>query len=180
MDVQVLDIVPTSSAVLIQARSNVGEIIFGSTAVSGRLRVRVIADQVDPAGPVEASMAVPVASLESGQTLYDNELRTRLNALRFPSITAELSGATPLGSDRFSVAGQLTIHGTTLRQACTVSVEVTVADPSEVVVTGTAIIDIRDYDIALPNVLMLKIFPDVSVRFRLTAVPTNATKEEGD
>ena len=173
--------VPQASAVLVEARSSVGPISFGSTDVSGHISATMLGTDIDLDQPLEASLSLPVDSLVSGNQLYDAEIRSRLNSQRFPTIVANLRSVTAIASDRFSVTGDLTIHGTTSQETGTVNVAVTAlaaAEPASsspgsggitVVITGSRRVDIRDFDIELPSVLMLQIYPDVTVRFRLTA-----------
>ena len=167
-----LTIVPSASAILVEARSSVGGITFGTTQLGGTFTgVLLEPDGDQRVELVRATATVPVTSLVSGNRLYDNELHQRLNARRFPTITAELRQAKDLGSGRFNIAGDLTIHGETRPQLC--SAEVTLGpDPARpsVVVSGSAALDIRDFDISLPSALMLRIYPDVVVRFRVEAV----------
>ena len=170
--------VPQASAVLVEARSSVGPISFGSTDVSGQITATMLGTDIDLGEPLEAALSLPVDSLVPGNQLYDAEIRSRLNSQRFPTITADLRSVAAIASDRFSVTGDLTIHGTTSQETGTVNVAVTAADPASsrlgqaaitVVITGSRRVDIRDFDIELPSVLMLQIYPDVTVRFRLTA-----------
>lgn len=181
---------PAASAVLVEARSNVGPISFGSMSVSGEAAV-----EVEAGGtllPLSARMELPVSSLESGNSLYDAELRQRVGERRYPVISAELreakllaagapaAGAPAAGAPaavaepgaavrgcRFAAEGDITIHGTTRRLGGTVSLAFT--DPDTLVAEGREVLDMRDFEIGLPNVLLLKIYPDVTVAFRVTA-----------
>ncbi len=42
-----------------------------------------------------------------------------------------------------------------------------------IIVTGGHAFDIRDFDIASPTVLMLRIYPDVTVKLQVEAVPVD-------
>ena len=103
------------SAVLIEARSTVGPIAFGTTSVEGRVEV----DMRD--GAIELGGAAPAARLEldlntlsSGNSLYDAELRHRIEARQHPVTIVELRGVERLGrSDRYQVEGDMTFHGVT-------------------------------------------------------------------
>ena len=163
-------VVPSESAVLVEARSSVGPISFGTMAASGRIDATFSLDgAVDTRSPTAATLVVPVASLSSGNSLYDAELRSRLDARRFPEITAELRTITPSGPDRFRVTGVLTIQGTT-REKLSGSLELCLSEAGSALVTGSQMIDIRDFGIDLPTMLMLKIYPDVNVRFHIKAI----------
>lgn len=156
-----------SSALLIEARSTVGPITFGTTSLSGTFEGSLRGRQVETEPAPSGSLAVEVASLRSDNTVYDAEVRRRLNAKRFPVIRADLHTIRPGPGSRYDVTGGLTIHGTT--RELTGSVEIDLLPDGSLVAHGEHIIDIRDFDIALPTVLMLRIYPDVTVRFRLCA-----------
>ena len=159
------EVVPGDSGVLVEARSNVGPITFATSTITGHVEVGLRGEEIDLSQPPSALLELPVDTLVSGNTLYDAELRQRLAAQRFPTIRAELLNARELGGDRYSVDGDLTIHGTTRRLDGTV--EVLLPDDATIVLLGSQQIDIRDFDIGLPTMLMLKIYPDVLVRYRL-------------
>jgi polyisoprenoid-binding protein YceI len=161
-------VVAADSAVLVEARSSVGPITFGTMTVSGQIDSALHGGTVDTRLPTAATLAVPVASLRSGNPLYEAEVRSRLDARRFPEITAVLHTITALGPGRFAVTGAVTIQGTS--RELSGGLELTLAEDGTALVTGSQTIDMRDFAIDLPTVLMLKIYPDVTVRFRIRAV----------
>ncbi|MEO6886957.1 MAG: YceI family protein [Jatrophihabitantaceae bacterium] len=177
-DSAVLGVVPDESAILVEVRSSVGLISFGTTALSGEFRGSIVNGEIDLDEPLQASLVLAVQSLTSGRALHDSEMRRRLDAQRYPRITAELIAARPLAPGRFAVTGDLTIHGRTRRLDAAIDVVVTAARPVGnvleaasgyvVVVSGTLMIDMCDYDVALPSLVMLRVHPEVSVTFRLT------------
>lgn len=168
-------VLPEVSALVVEARSTAGPIAFGATGVQGTLEGVLDDSGIDVASPTTAEISVSVASLTSGNALYDAELRDRLEARRYPLITARLRTISALTDNRFAVAGELTIHGTTREQAGTVDIGVSAGaapsgeTPVTVVASGTQIVDIRDFNIVVPSVLMLQIYPDVTVRYRIAA-----------
>lgn len=167
-------VVPEQSALLVEARSSAGPITFGSMTLDGRAEFVTSAD-IDAVVPISAYLTIPVAGLVSGNALYDAELRRRLDARRFPLIAVELHAARSRGGGRYVAEGDLTIHGTTRRLSGNVGLAE--QDEDTLLATGSEVVDIRDFDIDLPSVLMLKIYPDVSVQFRLTA--TRVRPERG-
>ena len=111
---------------------------------------------------------MPVGSAPFGERHLDAELRRRIDARRYPDVTLELDelraerGARPLpGGER------VTIHGVTRPPRGTVVVAH--AGPGRLSVTGEQVVDIRDFDISSPTVLMLRIYPDVVVKLYLEA-----------
>lgn len=156
------------SALLVEARSSVGPITFGTQALCGQLALSVQDGAIDTAADPSARVEVDVASLRSGNAVYDAELLRRVDARRFPTATAVLTGAAALpDAGRYLVEGDVTFHGVTrhLRGV----VEVATGPSGEVVVEGDQAIDMRDFALAVPALLMLTIYPDVRVRLRLVA-----------
>jgi hypothetical protein len=159
-------VVPEQSAVLLETRSSVGPIQFGSLNVQGEAELEITPGQLDVAVARSAVMRIPVTSLASGNSLYDAELQTRLEHRRYPMITVAMADARPLGSGRFAADGDVTIHGSTRRLSGSLTVEM--PDDNTVIAEGRHVVDIRDFEIRLPTMLMLRIYPDVTVQFRLT------------
>lgn len=154
---------PDISAVLIQARSNVGPIELASTDVSGAVEATLTDGALDLDDPPGASLDIPVASLSSGNARYDREIHRRLDAQRFPSIAAVLATARRSGGNRLAVDGSLTIHGVTVAMSGSFGVESMTGERVRVV--GEQTIDMRDFSISLPATLMLRIYPEVVVQF---------------
>jgi len=169
------EVVPGQSAIMIRARSNVGTIEFGTTGVRGQVEVALHDGAPVPAAGVSARLEVDVGTLTSGNSLYDAELMHRVHARSYPVAVVELDGAEPLGSeDRFEIAGRLTFHGVTA--AVSGAVGVTLLSDQRLVVSGEKVIDIRDFEIAAPAMLMLKIYPDVRVFLHLEANATGGVR----
>ena len=73
------------SAVLIEARSNVGPIAFGTTGLQGHIDVALGDQSIDlEAAAVVALLEVELTTLTSGNSLYDAELLRRIDARRHP------------------------------------------------------------------------------------------------
>jgi polyisoprenoid-binding protein YceI len=158
-------VVGDQSAIMIRARSNVGAIEFGTTGLRGGITAEVRGAAVVSAhGRVE----VDVAALTSGNSLYDAELHRRVDARAFPVAAVELESAWPLGVEgSMEVVGRLTFHGAGVKLDGTVAVSVVNED--RLVVTGERVIDIRDFQLDAPKLLMLRIYPDVQVFLHLEA-----------
>jgi polyisoprenoid-binding protein YceI len=158
---------PNLSALLLQSRSNIGAVQFGTREVTGYLDVAIgpCGVAIDR-GPV-ARLEVALAELTSGNALYDDELRQRLDVRRFPVATVELEQAHALPDDTYRVSGLVTLHG--IAAQLQGSVRLVLAETGELTVTGEQVVDIRDFDIDVPSVLMLRIYPDVKVALHLVA-----------
>jgi len=166
---------PTASAVLVAARSTVGAVNFGSTEISGSVEVVRTGSRLDLSVRPSARLTVPLASLTSGNALYDAELSQRLGAQRWPSVTIELVDAQALTGDTYHVKGTMTLRDVTATLAGQVTL--TFPDRDLVFVTGEQVIDIRDFGIEVPSVLMLRIYPEVTVSLHLLATESGPIGE---
>jgi DNA-binding PadR family transcriptional regulator len=168
--VQRYEVVPERSAVLIEARSTVGPITFGAVGLTGFVEAEMRGGVIWPEQSTLASLEVPVTGLCSGNGLYDAELLRRIEARRYPMAKLELSECIVVGTaGRYRVTGRLDFHGVVRSLEGTVTVDPR-ADGA-IIVTGGHAFDIRDFDIASPTVLMLRIYPDVNVKLQVEAVP---------
>ncbi|MEP7203201.1 MAG: helix-turn-helix transcriptional regulator [Ilumatobacteraceae bacterium] len=161
-------VVPNRSVVVIDARSSVGPITFGALGVTGVIEAPVAGRQVCPGGRPTAHLEIQVEHLRSGNSLYDAELRRRIDARRHPIVTLDLRACTPVGAtDRFQLEGEVTFHGVSRPLEGTVSV--TMPADHALVVRGEQMVDIRDFGLVSPTVLMLRIYPDVVVGLQVEA-----------
>jgi polyisoprenoid-binding protein YceI len=160
-------IVPDRSTVRIGARSTMGPIAFETQSVTGSIDAAIVAgDVVAEPGP-SGALEVCVDELRSGNELFDAELRRRVNAAAFPTCRVDLTRARLLGGHRFALAGELTFHEVT--RAVEGSVEVEAPDEGTLLVVGEKRIDMRDFGLPTPGVMLLKIYPDVRVQMFLEA-----------
>jgi polyisoprenoid-binding protein YceI len=162
------EVVPGRSAVLVKARSNVGPISFATSELRGEISAEVDGHSIDTTAPVKAQLIVSLRSLTSGNTLYDTELKRRIDARRYPDAVVELSHASHLaGSDRYELSGRIEIHDVV--RVLDGSVTVESLAKGALVVRGQQAIDIREFDLAVPTTLALKIYPEVSIELHLEA-----------
>jgi PadR family transcriptional regulator PadR len=159
---------PERSAVIIEARSTVGPISFGTIGIEGCLYAvledGVVSTEVPPTG----WLTIDVSGLSSGNKLYDAELQRRIDARRFPTATVEVKHCSRrIPGPRYQLRGELTFHGITREAEGTVTVEALADD--RLVISGEQVFDIRDFEVPSPTMLMLRIFPDVRVRLQAEA-----------
>jgi DNA-binding PadR family transcriptional regulator/polyisoprenoid-binding protein YceI len=159
---------PERSAVLIDVRSTVGPLSFGTLGVTGTIHAAfaegMLRTDVAPSG----RLTIDVAGLNSGNRLYDAELLRRIDARGYPAAFVELRECAVSGPGaRYRLAGELTFHGVTRLAEGTVTVDA-VSD-RRLVITGEQVFDIRDFAIPSPTMLMLRIFPDVRVHLHAEA-----------
>jgi DNA-binding PadR family transcriptional regulator/polyisoprenoid-binding protein YceI len=160
---------PERSAVIIDARSTVGPISFGTAGVHGSLYAALVDGAVSMERAPSGWLTIDVAGLSSGNKLYDAELQRRIDARRFPTARVELRECAPSAPGaRYSLRGELTFHGITRAAQGTVNVDT--GTENRLVIDGEQVFDIRDFDLPSPTMLMLRIFPDVRVRLHAEAV----------
>jgi DNA-binding PadR family transcriptional regulator len=165
---QLFRLIPERSVVLIEVRSSVGPISFGTTGLTGSILARMVDGKLQTDSAPTGRLDVDVSKLSSGNKLYDSELLRRIDARRYPTVSVELKECAPSGpGSRYRLAGDLTIHGVTRTIDGTVTVEA--ESNRRLVVAGEQVFDIRDFAIPSPTMLMLRIFPDVRVRLQAEA-----------
>jgi DNA-binding PadR family transcriptional regulator/polyisoprenoid-binding protein YceI len=166
-------VVPERSVVMLEARSTVGPLNFGVVGVTGSADATLIDGTLSIDHTISAVLDVDVSALSSGNSLYDAELLRRIDARRFPTASVKLRECRPSGSaNRYRVAGEVTFHGVSGPAEGTISVEV--VSRNRLVITGEQVLDIRDFALSSPTLLMLRIFPDVRVLLHV-----EASREEG-
>lgn len=161
-------IVPTRSRVWIKARSNVHPIHSEASGLDGWLDLELSADALDldhaPAGHLE----FPVEQLASGNPLEDREMRRRIDARRYPTIAGDLRTMKPAADPgSYVVRGDLTFRGVTRTYEDEMTLQV--IDQHTVGLDGESTFDIRDFGMEPPRILMLKVYPDVTVRVQIVA-----------
>jgi polyisoprenoid-binding protein YceI len=162
-------LVPERSSLAIDARSNVGPIRWEATGLQGGFELMEQGPEtVDPRKAQWAELEVAVEGLTSGNPLYDAELMRRIDARTYPTAQVALRHVDPVGTgNRYQLQGNLTFHGVT--RLLTGTVEIAFPASGVALIYGEKVIDIRDFDVRSPAVLMLKILPDVRVRMSLEA-----------
>lgn len=164
------EVVPVHSTIVIAARSTVGAINWQAAGPVGHVDCVVTDGALDLTVPPTGLIEVRMDSLRSGNALYDAELLERVDARRFPVATIELGSAETTGSEgRFELGGLVTLHGVTRPVEGSVAVEST--DGGHLHLTGEKVIDIRDFDIPVPVMLMLRIYPSVRAHLFLELRP---------
>jgi polyisoprenoid-binding protein YceI len=162
-------VVAGRSAVLVRARSNVGLINFGTTALSGEIVCVLHDGKLTGIEHARGTLEIRSSSFESGNALYDAEIHRRIHARRYPNITVELTDAASSGdATSYRLGGTITLGDIAQQVSDIVSIEVSGSD--RLVVSGTHALDIRDFKIEAPSTLLLNIYPEVVIELHLEAV----------
>ena len=164
---------PARSAVLVDVRSTVGPMSFGTIGADGALFAALVDGIVNTDVAPTGWLTVNLRTLSCGNKLYDAELQRRINARRFSTARVELRECTrSTRRSRYRLRGELTFHGITRAAEGTVCVESLSDD--RIVISGEQVFDMRDFAVPSPTMLMLRFFPDVRVRLQAEAQRTDA------
>ena len=99
--------------------------------------------------------------------MYDAELQRRVDSRRHPVIVGEVRAASRVNDDGlFDVEGDVTFHGVTRPVSGSLTAHV---QDETIVVEGSHVFDVREFDINPPRILLLRVYPEVTVRIRLVA-----------
>jgi polyisoprenoid-binding protein YceI len=162
-------IVPEKSRVLIDAKSSVHPIHSSTDGVEGSLDLEMQGGgALNLESTPAARLSLPVDRLKSGNPLEDRELRRRIDARRFPTISGELSELRESGTPgRYLARGDVTFRGVTH----TYEDEITISeiDDRTLHIEGAHTFDVRDFGMEPPKILMLRVEPEVKVRIEIVA-----------
>jgi hypothetical protein len=156
------------SLLTFDARSTLHTVHGKTTALEGFIDVsRGAGDTLvlDPLPVMRISFAVE--QLRSGNTMMDREMWKLIDSKRFPRITAELRSlqASPTPG-HYVAGGDVTLAGRTKRYEG----EMTFAwNGDDAVLDGALEVDIRDFGLIPPTILIIKVNPVVKVQLHLVA-----------
>jgi len=157
------------SELSMEVESSIHPIRASTTKLKGYFEAELLEDgrldlSIAPAGRLE----VYIESLESGNKLIDLEAQRRFDIRRFPSIIAEVVEIRTMDGDgHYQASGDLTFHGKTQRFEN--GLVVTQIDERTITMSGEITVDVRDFGIEPPRILVLKVYPIVKVRLKVVA-----------
>jgi polyisoprenoid-binding protein YceI len=157
------------STVWVDARSSLHPIHSSSTGIEGWLELEVGADgRVDVSTQSHAHLELPVERMSSGDDFYDREMQRRIDSRRYPRIKGDLDRLGHLdGDNRYRVRGDLTFHGITRTYEHEMSIKA--VDDRTLQAEGENVFDVREFGVKPPKILMLQVYPEVSVRVSIVA-----------
>jgi polyisoprenoid-binding protein YceI len=155
------------SCVWINARSNLHPINTETRGLGGWVEAAPLANgSIDLTAPVSGALELAADLLSSGNQLYDLELKRRIDARRYPTITGQITGVRATDhAGRYLVTGDLTFHGRT--RSFEHEMSITVEGGTSITLIGEYVFDIREFNMKPPSMLMLKVYPEVAVKVEL-------------
>jgi polyisoprenoid-binding protein YceI len=148
-------IVPEQSRVWIDASSSIHPIHSETDGLEGWFEA--------PHGHLELA----VSRLTSGNPLLDREMKRRIDARGYPTISGDLTAMETRSSDgRYLARGDVTFRGVSRA----FDGELRVRSENGIVrISGERVFDVRDFGFEPPKILMLKVHPEVTVRIEVVA-----------
>jgi polyisoprenoid-binding protein YceI len=160
---------PARSRVVIDAKSSLHPIRSETDGLDGWIELDVEGvGWVNPDVEPRAHLELPVDRLRSGNALEDRELKRRIDARRFPTISGDLRSMEATGEDgRYLVRGDVTFKGVTRASQEVMTIESD--DGYRLRLQGSSVFDIRDFGMEPPRILMLRVEPTVNVTVDIVA-----------
>jgi polyisoprenoid-binding protein YceI len=117
--------------------------------------------------PYKAELSLPVEAIKSGNGIQDREMRRRFDVGRYPTITARVTKGEALeGEGHYRAIAQLTMHGQTREITGDIQLHV---DGTTMTIDGQQVINVKDFGIDPPRLIILKVEPDVDLTVHIVA-----------
>ncbi len=153
---------PERSRVWIEGSSSVHPIKARAKGLCGWVELAVSDAELALDPVVEGEVRVALDRLRSGNALVDRETRRRVDAQRFPEIVGRVTSSKPGTPDAVALEGEIDFRGVTVAVNGDLGVEL---KDDEVHLAGTQTFDVRDWGLSLPRLGLLRVHPNVEVRF---------------
>jgi len=157
------------SCVWVSGRSSLHPINTETRGITGWVETATRADgSLDLEQGVSGELELAVERLTSGNQLYDRELRRRIDARRYPTIAGRLTRLVPAGPHpEYAVTGEVSFHGKSRTFEHGMRIEV---HDGGITLSGEDVFDIREFGMKPPSMLMVRVYPEISVRVELQGV----------
>ena len=155
------------SEVFVEARSNVHPIEIRTQGVRGTIDTDVKDGEINLASAPRAELEISADLLRSGIDLYDSEIHRRIEVLKYRTIKGQLRDASLIGPGRYRLRGTLSLHGVTRE----IEGEVTMrAGDDWLEFEGSKTLDMREFNLEPPKILMLEVQAQINLRAKIRAV----------
>jgi polyisoprenoid-binding protein YceI len=154
------------SEVYVEARSNVHPIEIRTQGVRGTIELEVRDGKIDLSSAPRAELEIQADLLRSGIDLYDSEIHRRIEVRKYRAIKGQLRDASEIGPGRYRLRGNLSLHGVTRDLEGEVTMR---AGDDWVEFEGTKTLDMRDYNLEPPKILMLEVQAQINLRAKIRA-----------
>jgi len=160
--------VSPESTLTFEARSTLHGVHGKATGLEGFLEADVLPNGTLAESPApRMHVEFGVEQMRSGNALQDREMWKVVDSRRFPRIAADLRDVRPAASaGRYAASGDVTLSGRSRRYDGEFSL---VRRDDLITIEGELSVDIRDFGLKPPNLLVIKVDPVVRVRLHLVA-----------
>jgi polyisoprenoid-binding protein YceI len=157
---------PDVSLIHVFARSTLRP-FTGAAPISGHLDVSLRDGRLDLDQPCSGELRLRVADLRGDVPHLDRELRNRMDSDRYPTVTAVLTAVRAGTAGGYRMSGELTLHGRTKLVEGDATLVVDPGGP--LTLRGILHLDMRDFGLVPPRLLVLRVHPEIEVRLGVTA-----------
>ncbi len=151
-----------------EARSTLHGVHGKVSDLSGSVEVAWNEDGSIAAEPLpKMHVEFPVERLRTGNGMQDGEMWKVIDSKRFPRIAADVRSLRPGNAPgRYGASGSVTMSGRSRQYdgECTIS-----ADGDVITIEGDLTVDIRDFGLTPPKLVIIKVDPVVRVHIHLVA-----------
>jgi polyisoprenoid-binding protein YceI len=161
--------VQSSSSLGFDAKSSLHPVHGTASQLSGYVEVSIEDGKIVSDPPPAMHVEFPVERLTSGNALQDKEMWKLLDSKRNPTIAADLKSLTPASGNAYRATGVITMSGRTKTYDGDLIVAV---GNDKLTIDGGLVIDIRDFGLQPPRLLMITVQPQVTVKLHLIATLT--------
>jgi len=117
--------------------------------------------------PYTAELTLPVDAIKSGSGLQDREMRRRFDVSKYPTIIATVTHGEALsGEGKYRAVAQLNMHG--IKREISGDVQLNV-DGTTMTIDGQQVINVKDFGIDPPRLIILKVEHDVDLQVHIVA-----------
>jgi polyisoprenoid-binding protein YceI len=161
-------VTPADSSVEFEARSTLHTVRGKVQDLTGSIEVTWNDDgTIAPEPPAKMHVDLPVEQMRSGNGMLDREMWKLIDSKRFPRVAGDLRTLTPgPAAGRYAASGDITLAGRSRRYDGEFTVK---HDDACITIEGELNVDIRDFGLKPPNLVVIKVDPGVKVRVRLVA-----------
>jgi polyisoprenoid-binding protein YceI len=154
------------SCVWVSGRSSLHPINTETRGITGWFEASFRKDgTLDLDQRIAGELELSVERLTSGNQLYDRELRRRMDAKRYPTIGGQVTKVVANGTHpKYLVVGDVSFHGKT--RCFEHEMHITRSDDT-VELSGGYVFDIREFGMKPPSMLMVRVYPEITVRVEL-------------
>ncbi len=134
----------------------------------------VSGDSANPAARASVTIVLDAKSYDSGNPFRDDSVFVLLDANTYPTITFQSIGLQNVAMSSASagtatVAGNLTLHGTT--RSVSVPTKMALDSARHLTADGAITFNYADYGVKVPSLLGMSAADEVTVTFHIVAVP---------